>query len=230
MNRSVRTLFSHTTALMVGIILAGLGTAVSAWTGPQNTPPSCVAGQTGCDTPLNTGSSNQVKNGGLSVNALSIYGDTLLNGGNPTYLNFGSTVGATGYGIRDNAGTIEYRNSVGVWTAFSAVSETDPQVGTLTANKWCTTDGTSVNCTTNAPVLAETDPSVGTLTNTKWCTTNGTTVNCTTAAPSFKLVQCSGPGGCTPTCPAGYTLVNSVVTGPGSGAFNTTYVVGICTN
>jgi len=30
-------------------------------------------------------------------------------------------------------------------------SETDPQVGTLTNGKWCTSNGTTVNCTTNAP-------------------------------------------------------------------------------
>jgi hypothetical protein len=37
-----------------------------------------------------------------------------------SYLNFGSTDGATGYGIRDNAGTMEYKNSAGSWTALSA--------------------------------------------------------------------------------------------------------------
>ncbi len=33
----------------------------------------------------------------------------------------------------------------------AAVSETDPQVGTLTANKWCTSDGSVINCTSDAP-------------------------------------------------------------------------------
>ena len=30
-------------------------------------------------------------------------------------------------------------------------AETDPQVGTLTNTKWCTTDGTDIDCTTDAP-------------------------------------------------------------------------------
>ena len=30
-------------------------------------------------------------------------------------------------------------------------SETDPQVGTLTSGKWCTTDGTDIDCTSDAP-------------------------------------------------------------------------------
>ncbi len=67
--------------------------------------------------------------------------------------------------------------------SLTGANETDPQVGTLTSTKWCTTNGTSINCTTNAPILIELDPQVGTLTNTKWCTTNGTTINCTTNAP-----------------------------------------------
>jgi len=39
------------------------------------------------------------------------------------------------------------------WISMSgtAAAETDPQVGTLTNGKWCTTDGTSVNCTSDAP-------------------------------------------------------------------------------
>ena len=34
-------------------------------------------------------------------------------------------------------------------------SETDPQVGTLTNTKWCTSDGTVINCTTSAPSGAD---------------------------------------------------------------------------
>lgn len=57
-----------------------------------------------------------------------------------------------------------------------SMTETDPEVGTLTASKWCTTNGTSVECTSDLPI--------GTLTNGKWCTTNGTTISCTTDAPT----------------------------------------------
>jgi hypothetical protein len=37
-----------------------------------------------------------------------------------SYINFDANDGVTGYGFRDNAGTIEYKNSGGAWAAFSA--------------------------------------------------------------------------------------------------------------
>lgn len=40
-----------------------------------------------------------------------------LQGG---YLNFTSTMGSTGYGIRNNAGTIEYKNNGGSWAAIGS--------------------------------------------------------------------------------------------------------------
>jgi len=46
--------------------------------------------------------------------------------------------------------------------AFSYLtSESDPEVGTLTAGSWCTSDGTEVNCTASPPVTSESDPQVG---------------------------------------------------------------------
>ncbi len=48
---------------------------------------------------------------------LSVYGDVLLEGSS-RYLNFGTTAGTSGYGIRDNAGTIEFKNSGGSWTGI----------------------------------------------------------------------------------------------------------------
>lgn len=42
--------------------------------------------------------------------------DVLINGANH-YLNFGSVSGTSGYGIRDNAGVIECKNSGGAWGA-----------------------------------------------------------------------------------------------------------------
>lgn len=38
----------------------------------------------------------------------------------------------------------------GQWAAPS-ITETDPQVGTLTSNRWCVTNGTTINCTLNPP-------------------------------------------------------------------------------
>lgn len=36
------------------------------------------------------------------------------------YIAFGSIYGASGYGIRDNAGVMQYKNNAGIWTNFSA--------------------------------------------------------------------------------------------------------------
>jgi hypothetical protein len=50
---------------------------------------------------------------------LDIFGDAILSGSN-RYLNFGATVGTTGYGFRDNAGTLEYKNSGGDWAGIGS--------------------------------------------------------------------------------------------------------------
>jgi hypothetical protein len=38
------------------------------------------------------------------------------------YINFGATAGTSGYGFRDNSGTVEFKNSGGAWTAFGGTS------------------------------------------------------------------------------------------------------------
>lgn len=45
--------------------------------------------------------------------------DVLIRGTNK-YLNFGSLVGDSGYGIRDNAGTLQFKNAAGSWTNFGS--------------------------------------------------------------------------------------------------------------
>lgn len=45
--------------------------------------------------------------------------DVLINGTN-RYLNFGILSGTTGYGFRDNGGTMEYKNSGGSWAAIGS--------------------------------------------------------------------------------------------------------------
>jgi hypothetical protein len=89
---------------LIGIIMSAATSSLFAWTGPQNTPPNCVAGQTGCDTPLNVGSGSQVKNGNLSVNAFTatqnstFYGNLGVGSSNaPTYpLDVAGSIRATG--------------------------------------------------------------------------------------------------------------------------------------
>jgi len=45
--------------------------------------------------------------------------DILVNGSNH-YINFGTLSGSSGYGIRDNGGTMEFKNSGGSWTAMGS--------------------------------------------------------------------------------------------------------------
>ena len=47
------------------------------------------------------------------------------------YLNWGTTVGTSGYGIRDNSGSIEFKNSGGAWTAVATASNYWSRTGTV---------------------------------------------------------------------------------------------------
>jgi len=98
-----------------------------AWTGPTATPPgSNVA------APLNVGTNAQFKGGGLAIGQtlLPVFtfeanGSSLINGalilyGVSRYLNFGTNSGTAGYGFRDNAGVMEYKNNTGAWTSIAA--------------------------------------------------------------------------------------------------------------
>ena len=49
---------------------------------------------------------------------LDIAGNLGLNAS--SYLNFGDTDGTGGYGLRDNAGTVEYKNSAGAWSVVGS--------------------------------------------------------------------------------------------------------------
>ncbi len=92
--------------------------------------------------------------------------------------------------IRYNAGAIEYCNGA-AWRALGG-PETDPKVGPLTAGRWCTSDGTRVNCASTPPVGPgfETDPKVGTLTANRWCRSDGTRINCTENTPEGGGYNC----------------------------------------
>lgn len=54
-------------------------------------------------------------------------GFNLLINGVSRYLNFGSTSGTSGYGFRDNAGTIETKNSGGSWASIGSSGASTPQ-------------------------------------------------------------------------------------------------------
>lgn len=96
-------------------LLAGLLVVLSsvsvlfAWDGPETAPP---AGNT--PFPVNVGDADQVKNAGLSVNALAVFGNVLLSG-DSNYLNFTTTAGSSGIGFRNNDGMIQFKNAGGEW-------------------------------------------------------------------------------------------------------------------
>jgi len=47
-----------------------------------------------------------------------------------SYINFGTTSGSSGYGFRDNGGTMEFKNSAGSWTAFGGGGITNSAANT----------------------------------------------------------------------------------------------------
>lgn len=99
---------------------------VLAWTGPPSAPPSGNV-----SAPINVGTVDQVKNAGLGINALAVFGNAILSG-TSRYLNFGTIPDeqppSSGYGIRDNAGTMELKNSGGGWASLLSASTTFSQI------------------------------------------------------------------------------------------------------
>lgn len=63
--------------ILIAVLTVALGTSYlfAAWTGPTQTPPD---GNT--DAPVHIGTTDQVKDGGLSVNALSVFGGGYFQG------------------------------------------------------------------------------------------------------------------------------------------------------
>ena len=93
-------------------------TLVAAWTDPTDAPPNGNVA-----APINVGTTGQVKNGGLGVNTLTVFGNSLFGGstGSNAYLNFGADSGEPGYGIRDNDGTLEFKNDGGTWQSIQNI-------------------------------------------------------------------------------------------------------------
>ena len=93
-------------------------TLVAAWTGPTQAPPDGNV-----PAPINVGTTGQVKNGGLGVDTLTVFGNSLFGGstGSNAYLNFGADLGEPGYGIRDKDGTLEFKNYGGSWQSIQDI-------------------------------------------------------------------------------------------------------------
>lgn len=111
--------FTGYSILSLAILSAAFPVAAfAAWVGPTAPPPG-----NNVAAPVNVGSAAQVKNASLGVNGLAVFGNTILQ--TNSYLNFGDgtapSIGTTGYGIRDNAGTLEFKNTGGTWASLQAI-------------------------------------------------------------------------------------------------------------
>jgi hypothetical protein len=119
-------------------VVVGLTVSVFAWTGPTATAPSGNV-----PAPINVGSASQTKNGYAGFSGIGVFGTTMLDAAlNPipslfTYLNFSNLTspisGASGYGIRDNNGTLEFKNSGGSWQTLQQTVATFVGSGGQTA-------------------------------------------------------------------------------------------------
>jgi len=107
----------------------------------------------------------------------------------------------------DAAGVIQCNN------AAPTITETDPQVGTLTNGKWCTSNGASVNCTSDVPSVLPSGTTAG------YCYQSGpgsgSTVSCYPSAVKYPAI-CVATGtflgnptaiGVPCSCAVGYTKV-----------------------
>ena len=87
----------------------------------------------------------------LTASASGVTRLTLTNVGNlvlgaSSYLNFGTTSGTTGYGLRDNAGTVEIKSSGGGWSTVSTWTSSGSNLYNAT--------GTNIGVNTTSPVAS----------------------------------------------------------------------------
>lgn len=141
--------------LLFGILIGSVfsSAVVIAWSGPTSAPPNGNVAP-----PINVGTANQVKNGGLSLNTLAVFGNGILTGnfginnsapiyrldvngatrivgntllsGTSRYLNFGTATSSSGYGFRDNAGVMQFKNSGGTWLSIPTTTSKELSVWT----------------------------------------------------------------------------------------------------
>ena len=102
----------------------GFAHAASAWTGPTASPPSANV-----SAPLNVSTGDQIKHGWIGLDSMSILNHLIISGAanspnSVRYLNFGSTWDSAGYGVRDNAGTLEFKNAGGTWASIQSTVST----------------------------------------------------------------------------------------------------------
>ena len=150
--------------VLSAILIVGLNYVNAAWSGPTANPPSG-----GIPTPVNISSVNQVKNGGLGVNALSVFGDGLIS----------RDMTATEFCFTDGT-------CISAWSQLKNPSTSQTPTVSLTANPtnvayngqttltWSSTNATS--CSANWTSSTATN---GTATKTNLTTSTTYTITCT---------------------------------------------------
>jgi hypothetical protein len=87
----------------------------------------------------------------LELSGAPLLADGGLNITGSGYINFGLTTGSTGYGFRDNNGTLEFRNSgTGSWTEFGTGTGGGSTIGAAEDGNY--TDGLFTDFTSTTPV------------------------------------------------------------------------------
>lgn len=112
-----------------------------AWSGPSAAAPGGNVAM-----PVGVGATNQVKDATISVNGISVFGNTLLNPN--SYLNFGVTAGETGYGTRDKGGILEFKNATGTWQSIQSIISTLSSSSTA----WSTGAGSAIYRTSGVAI------------------------------------------------------------------------------
>ena len=106
-SNGMKTQIIQTTRTIILALILTLGMSyVMAWTGPTSAPPD---GNT--PTPVNVGATDQVKNGGLGLDALSVFGSGYISG----VLGIGDTTPDTGLklDVEGKVGATQYCDNNG---------------------------------------------------------------------------------------------------------------------
>ena len=97
----MHTVTSRSALVSAGLITLLIAGTAQAWAGPTALPPGNNVAE-----PVNVSAIQQFKPGIIGANILNIYGSS-------QYLSFGNTTGEPGFGIRNNGGVLEFKNSGG---------------------------------------------------------------------------------------------------------------------
>ncbi|MCL5730464.1 MAG: hypothetical protein M1165_02775 [Candidatus Pacearchaeota archaeon] len=129
-----------------------------------------------------------------------------------------STIPNPGHPISDlqtcnTAGDVLQINSTGQWSCVPASSIGSSQIGTLVNGKWCTSDGSTISCTSNAP-SASTTPYV--VNGAYTVGSSGSLSNIVYCPSGYVRSGCSGGFGSTSAWAAQFTIEPSEYHG-GSG-------------